>query len=76
MEVKKAKTAKGNLSSSVPSCAIEVSILVFLLDFGEKVPARGAIGNVVSGRTASVLARVELTNYISFPILHVPNERT
>ena len=72
----KAKTDEGNLSSSVPSCAIKVSILVFLLDFGEEVPAWGAIGNVVSGRTASVLARVELTDDISFPILHVPNKRT
>lgn len=72
----KAKTDKENLSSSVPSCAIEVSILVFLFDFGEEVPARGAIGNVVSGRTASVLARVELTDDISFPILHMPKKRT
>ena len=50
--------------------------LVFLLDFGEEVPARSAIGNVVPGRTASVVARVELTDDISFPILHMPNKRT
>lgn len=51
-----AKTDEENLSSSAPSRAIEVSILVFLLNFGEEVPARGAISNVVSGRTASVVA--------------------
>ena len=64
-----------NLSSSVPGGTIEVSMLIFLLDLSEEVPARGAIGNMVAGQTTFVFTRVELPNNMSLPILYVPNQR-
>jgi hypothetical protein len=37
-------------------------------------PARGAVHNMIAGRAALVVSRVELAKDASFTILHVPDE--
>jgi hypothetical protein len=60
--------------SSLPGDAVEVGVRVLLLDLGQEVPARGAISNVVTGRTAFVFSRVELPNDVSFVFLRMSDE--
>ncbi len=49
-------------------------MLELLPDLFQQVPARGAISNMVAGRTAFVLSRVELANDASFAVRCVPDK--
>jgi len=49
-------------------------VLELLPDLVQEVPARGAISNMVAGRAAFVISRVELANDASFAVLRVPDE--
>jgi len=62
------------LFSSSPGGAVEVGVLEPLLDLVQEVPARGAVRNMIAGRAAFVLSRVELANDASSTFRHVPDE--
>jgi hypothetical protein len=49
-------------------------VLELLPDLAQEVPARGAISNMVAGRAAFVISRVELANDASFAVPRVPDE--
>ena len=57
-----------------PGGAVEVGVLEPLLDLVQQVPARGAVRNMIAGRAAFVLCRVELANDATFTVRHVPDE--
>jgi len=63
------------LPSSHPFGVIEVGILELLLDLIQEVPTGSAIGNVVAGRGALVLAGVKLADDSSLTIFHMPHKR-
>jgi hypothetical protein len=44
------------------------------LDLVQEVPARGAVRNMIAGRAALVVSRVELANDASFTVRRVPDE--
>lgn len=60
--------------SSSPGGAVEVGVLELLPDLLQKVPAGSAISNMVGGRAAFVVARVELPNDVSFAVLRMQHE--
>jgi hypothetical protein len=62
------------LFSSRPAGAVKVGVLELLLDLSQEVPARGAVRNMVAGRAAFVLSRMELTNDASYTVPRVPDE--
>ena len=64
------------LLSSLPAWggAVEVGVLELPPDLVQQVPARGAMSNVVAGRAAFVISRVELANDASFSVRRVPDE--
>ena len=45
-----------------------------LPDLVQEVPARGAIRDMVAGRAAFVISRVELANNANVPVPRVPDE--
>ena len=49
-------------------------MLELLPDLVQEVPARGTISNMVAGRAAFVISRVELSNDVGFSVLYVPDE--
>jgi hypothetical protein len=49
-------------------------VLELLPDLVQEVPARGAISNMVAGRAAFDISRVELANDASFAVRRVPDE--
>jgi len=53
---------------------VEVGVLEPLLDLAQEVPARGAVRNMIAGRAALVVSRVELANDASFTVRHMPDE--
>lgn len=63
------------LPSSRPGDAVKIRILVLSLDLLEQVPGRGAIREVVAGQAAFVATGMELANYVSLTIAHVPYKR-
>ena len=72
--VRKDEAEERHEPSSLPGDAVEVGVWPVLLDLGQKVPARGAISNVVTGRAAFVFSRVELPKDVSFAVLRMPDE--
>jgi hypothetical protein len=62
------------LFSSLPGGAVEVGVLDLLPDLVQEVPTRGAISNMVAGRAACVISRVELADDASFAVRRVPDE--
>ena len=58
-----------------PSFGVKHGVLVLLLDLRQEPPSRSAVGDVVVGRTALVVARVELADHVSLAVAHMPNER-
>jgi len=47
-----------------------------VLDLSKKVPARGAISDMVTGQAAFVFSRVELPNHVSFAVLRMSDKGT
>ena len=58
-----------------PGFGVKDGVFVLLLNLGQEPPSRSTICDVISGRTAFVVARVELANDVSFAVLHMPDER-